>query len=480
MATYLTPGVYTEEIPTIPGSVAPVSTAVPAFVGYTEKGFPAGWPPTTGVLPPVVKRITSMMEYVDLFGGAYSEYFAITYTSTTGKIEVGLPTYTPSSGPAVEIPLAPYLLYHSVKLYFQNGGGPCYIVSVGGYSEPSTGLPNPAVRTPKQTEVSAGIAALEGYDEPTLLCIPDSIRVGGPGYLIVAKEMLMHCVNMRDRFTIMDPIADSVSLSLLNVFRSAASPTNKDALQYGAAYLPRLKAVGEYLVNLNSPVTTLPANTTAPLSSVLSSNKARFDAMVAAIHSQYPVVVPASGAVAGIYCSVDRDRGVWKAPANVSISGIIDPTILINDQEQEIMNVDANGKAVNAIRNFAGRGTLVWGARTLACNDLEWRYVPVRRFFIFAEESIQKALTPIVFEPNTAATWARVKGLIGGFLTNLWRQGALAGNKPEDAFFVNVGLGTTMSAQDILDGHLIVEVGIAAVRPAEFVIMRFQHKIQEA
>jgi len=123
---------------------------------------------------------------------------------------------------------------------------------------------------------------------------------------------------------------------------------------------------------------------------------------------------------------------------------------------------------------------LVWGSRTLAGNDNEWRYVPVRRFFIFVEESVKKATEFVVFEPNDAKTWLRVKTMIENFLNQLWKQGALQGAKPADAFFVNVGLGITMTAQDILEGRMNVEIGMAAVRPAEFIILKFSHKLQQS
>ncbi len=144
------------------------------------------------------------------------------------------------------------------------------------------------------------------------------------------------------------------------------------------------------------------------------------------------------------------------------------------------MNKPSNGKAVNAIRSFTGRGILVWGARTLAGNDNEWRYVPVRRLFIYVEESIKKATEFVVFEPNDGNTWLRVKTMIQNFLLNLWKDGALAGAVPDDAFFVKVGLGETMTSQDILEGKLIIEIGMAAVRPAEFIILKFSHKLQES
>ena len=193
------------------------------------------------------------------------------------------------------------------------------------------------------------------------------------------------------------------------------------------------------------------------------------------------MILPPSGGVAGIYASVDSNRGVWKSPANASLASVLGPYFLISAQEQESLNVDANaGKSINAIRAFTGKGTLVWGTRTLAGNDNEWRYVPVRRFFNYAEESIKKATEPFVFEPNDINTWVRVKAMIENFLTLEWRRGALAGAKATDAFYVKIGLGETMTALDILEGRMIVEIGLAVVRPAEFIILRFSHKMQES
>ncbi len=190
--------------------------------------------------------------------------------------------------------------------------------------------------------------------------------------------------------------------------------------------------------------------------------------------------LPPSGTIAGIYAAVDSNRGVWKAPANVSINYVVGPAVKLDNSDQDDMNVSTSGKSVNAIRAFTGKGTLVWGSRTLAGNDNEWRYVPVRRFFVMVEESVKKATEPFVFEPNDANTWVKVKAMIENFLTLQWRAGALQGAKPEEAFFVNVGLGETMTAQDILEGRMIVEIGMAAVRPAEFIILRFSHMMQTA
>ena len=148
---------------------------------------------------------------------------------------------------------------------------------------------------------------------------------------------------------------------------------------------------------------------------------------------------------------------------------------------QDDLNVDTvAGKSINAIRAFTGKGTLVWGARTLAGNDNEWRYVSVRRFFNMVEESVKKATGQFVFEPNDANTWVKVRAMIENFLILQWRAGALAGAKPDDAFYVRVGLGQTMTADDILNGFMNVEIGLAVVRPAEFIILKFSHKLQQS
>ncbi len=192
-------------------------------------------------------------------------------------------------------------------------------------------------------------------------------------------------------------------------------------------------------------------------------------------------LIPPSGAIAGVYAAVDRDRGVWKAPANVSLNAVISPAVKVSQEQQAAYNVDVNaGKSVNIIRAFPGKGTLVWGARTLAGNDNEWRYINVRRLFNFVEESVKKATEQFVFEPNDANTWVKLQAMVENFLTTLWRQGALQGVKPEHAFYVAVGLGKTMTPLDILEGRLIVEIGMAAVRPAEFIILRFSHKMVES
>ncbi len=229
----------------------------------------------------------------------------------------------------------------------------------------------------------------------------------------------------------------------------------------------------------------------AEFTTAATSYEDTFDAGLAEIAGSYKAILgevanalndcPPSGAVAGVMAYVDETRGVWKAPANVSLNSVIGPMVLINNEEQEDLNVDVNaGKSVNAIRAFTGKGTLIWGARTLAGNDNEWRYVSVRRFYNMVEESVKKSTYWAVFEPNNANTWIRVKAMIENYLKDKWRDGALMGAVPEDAFFVKIGLGQTMTAQDVLEGRMNVEIGMSVVRPAEFIILKFSHFMKEA
>jgi phage tail sheath protein FI len=190
-------------------------------------------------------------------------------------------------------------------------------------------------------------------------------------------------------------------------------------------------------------------------------------------------LLPPGGAMAGIYTLVDTSRGVWKAPANVSLSGVNSPSINISHDQQEDINVDVmTGKSINAIRPFPGVGTLVWGARTLDGNSQDWRYINVRRTMIMIEQSLKLACRAYVFEPNDSSTWITIKSMMENFLYNLWKQGALAGSVPEQAYSVKIGPDITMTAADILNGYLTVVISLAIVRPAEFILLSFQQQQQ--
>lgn len=186
------------------------------------------------------------------------------------------------------------------------------------------------------------------------------------------------------------------------------------------------------------------------------------------------IAIPPSGAMMGIYARSDNTRGVHKAPANEVVRSCVGLDCQFNKGEQDILNP----KGVNLIRSFPGQGIRVWGARTATSNP-SWKYINVRRLFIFIEESIKANTSWAVFEPNDTALWVRVQRTISVFLTNLWRNGSLMGSSPEEAFFVNIGRDT-MSQDDIDNGRLICVIGAAPVKPAEFVIFRITQKTNEA
>lgn len=185
------------------------------------------------------------------------------------------------------------------------------------------------------------------------------------------------------------------------------------------------------------------------------------------------VNIPPSIVMAALYCVSDRTRGVWKAPANIALPANYQACYSITDDIQSQYN---SGKAINMIRKLDDRGLLVWGARTLEDSD-DWRYISVRRLFNSAERDIKAAMGAMVFEPNNQPTWETVRTAITNYLHNLWRQGALAGATEQEAYFVRIGKGITMSDDDIAEGKMIADVGMAAVRPAEFIILQFTQNI---
>jgi phage tail sheath protein FI len=488
MNIYRTPGVYIEEVQTIPPAVAAVATAVPAFLGYTADATHAE----------EAIRITSLLEFEQFFGGSPVTRIDldITKRTTEGGALLGVDVALAGSNPAEPVPVE--LLHYAVKHYFANGGGPCWIYSLGAHGSNTTG------------DYTDGIAALEAIDEPTLLVFPGATRLTNPGdHESVVQAALESCLRTQDRFTIAD-VRDAMpggaydtitEIDAASGFRSSISPTDPKALQYGAAYWPYLQTripwftndanvfitsyVEEQLMNNGTtttpvtPLTTAVGGAAVAVSDTLvrDDETAVYNAARGFAAAQY-IVLPPSAAVAGAYATTDRNRGVWKAPANVGLAMVSGPMIAATNDINDALNVDpTSGKSVNVIRSFTGRGIKIWGARTLAGNDNEFRYVPVRRLTIMIEESIEKAIASFVFESNDANTWVKVRTMIENFLLVQWRAGALQGEKPKHAFDVQVGLGQTMTADDILNGYLRVRVAIAPVRPAEFIVLTFEQKL---
>jgi len=465
---YNTPGVYVEEPQSLPPSIAGVAIAVPAFIGYTQIAKES----VDGDLILKPKRITSFVDYQTYFGSADPE------TKITVTIAAGTDGVLRATAALNDTDRSPHLMYYALQLYFANGGGPCYIVSVATY------------KALAESDLEKGLTAIGKEDEPTLIVFPEAQNLAIADYATLHTAALKQCAALQDRFVIMDLHGDTVSLSTPNVpagktildavanFRSHNIGT--DDLKYGAVYAPNIETTLDFVYTESATNVTISGGAATPMDGLTQTDNRSYQMAKAAI-SDLSCKMPPAGAMAGIYAAVDNSRGIWKSPANVGVATAVQPTIPITNSDQDSMNVDPTaGKSVNAIRAFTGLGTLVWGARTLAGNDNEWRYVPVRRLFITIEENTRKASAFAVFEPNDATTWLKVRGMIESYLFSLWERGALAGATPDAAYYVHVGLGTTMTAQDVLEGRLIVEIGVAAVRPAEFIVLRFMHKLQQA
>ena len=389
---YNAPGVYVEEVSLNPANVEEVKSAVPAFIGYTEKATAR----IKNDLLFIPKKIASLLDYERYFGGAPSAQS--------------------------------FVLYPSLQLYFDNGGEACYIVSIGDYSS-----------TLEKLKFVRGLDAIGREDEPTLLLFPDAVNLPSTGLYEVQKVALQQAEKLKDRFCILDLKLASTAAEHAIVVQEFRDQTGINSLKFGAVYSP-------HLISATVPKLTLPP----------------------------------SAAVAGQYCRVDNARGVWKAPANVSLNNVSNVAYQITAAEQEGLNIDpVAGKSINVIKRFSGKGILIWGARTLAGNDNEWKYVPVRRFFNMVQESITKSMQVYLFEPNDPNTWTKVKTTIDNYLSLKWRDGAILGSKPSQAFYVRCGLNETMTAADIANKNMIVEIGIAPVKPAEFIIIRLNLKMQQ-
>ncbi|WP_250318090.1 phage tail sheath C-terminal domain-containing protein [Pedobacter sp. B4-66] len=472
MQDYKTPGVYIEEIPHLPPSIASVETAIPAFIGYTEK---AQWKEKDD-LKNKPWRIESLLQYEQYFGYPDPEKDSLTvvFDTTGGKNEV--------NGKVDETKRSKFLMHYSLQLYFANGGGACWITSVGNYVD-GGGLIS-------LQDLSGGLKEVAKINEVTLLVFPDSINLPTlTDYRDIHAEAIQQCVDLQDRFTVLDVYHDVANLEVwdldVEALRTNLSGTT-DVLKYAAVYFPKIytgvdysyKVSGDQSKDNDDLVKIEGIAGVQKLSDLKATKNAQYFQARSAV-AGIQMLLPVSVAMVGVYAQVDNARGVWKAPANVNIINAIRPQYLITDKEQESLNVDAQaGKSINVIRSFAGRGpAIVWGARTLAGNDNEWRYVSVRRFFSMVEESVKNATEQFVFEPNDRNTWVRVKSMIENYLTQQWKAGALMGASTKEAFFVHIGLGETMTELDIWEGRMIVEIGMAAVRPAEFIILRFMHKM---
>ncbi|QRR00615.1 phage tail sheath family protein [Dyadobacter sandarakinus] len=569
------PGVFTVEVPTIPPSIGVVPSAVPCFIGYTEFASKNG---EDVLLKPV--RIRNLREYENYFGTAPAQAISVDLLEIVDDLQTATSIRTDVRvQPADDFK---FKMYYAMKLYYANGGGPGYIISVGNYEDDTVAA----------ADLQKGVDAARLAKDVTILSFPDAGKNlnDDDHYGTLIPYTLKHCMKMVNRIVVVD--VDDKNTDISYIGDNFRTKIPKDiSLKYGGAYYPFLQTTIDYRFDpagvtiashhaftsalllkqqaitqlsvqakgyseakdvaaastaadlgalrkevedalrkkalpvpaevtaaLKKPGATLdtakadikkafddfdtakntrtgefeaaqkeiddqlPAGRLLPAGSKMgdleSSNNLMFNKIREAINA-VPVILPPSPAIAGLMVQTDATQGVWKAPANVGLAAVIAPTVEIDDDFHADLNVDAgSGKSVNAIRTYEGKGILVFGARTLTGNDLEWRYISVRRTFNFIEDSVARAMQDFVFAPNTRDSWIKVKAMISNFLIEIWKSGGLFGNTMNEAFQVNVGLPETMTDVDILEGRMIVEIKLRVARPAEFIILRYEHKFQ--
>lgn len=388
--------------------------------------------------------VVGVQTAVPLFVG-YTEFAGLNGRSAYGRpVAITSPAdYSAVFGGAA--PGGGFNLSTQIQLFYDNGGSNALVVSAGSYWAGQAPIAAPAdtgdwkPATIDAGALTAALAAADNQAGPTMIVIPEACLLDQAGYSAVACAMLKQAGRLKDRVAILDlpgclTATDVRALEACQANMWVATSPQDFYISYGASYGPAL---------------VLPDGS----------------------------VTPPSGALAGIWSANDEEQGVWHAPADVSLAGVDRPLVDLNDDQQGGFNVPVNGKAVNILRAFADRGTVVWGARTLDGNSDDYRYIQVRRTLVYIETSAAAALEQFVFAPNTAPTWASVTAMIASFLDGLWQQGALAGSKPGDAFDVRCGLGSTMTADDVLSGILRVNVVLALTHPAEFTTLTFQQQL---
>lgn len=564
MGEYKTPGVYIKEKNAFGNSIVEAETAIPAFIGFTEKALNGD-----DDLTNVPWKISSMNEFIQYFGGAPKLKIPVKIEVKSkegeGKKEEqqeGKEEEQQENEYTLSVSVTnSYTLYWQMQMFFANGGGTCYVVSVGTYEEKKGAIDDKLVEK--------ALAVLEKEREVTMIVVPEAVF--GEQCSNIQQLMMQHCGEMANRFAILDVPQEDKSLQLDKRMENFQN-TVTNYFSYGAAYFPwlnttvlsdkdldgntlewdesvktykdkigdeafnkvietfcnpkeslTLKKNGDVLEEITKYGHTFTYGAVDPGEIKKDENGCAIgtitnlkteadtqtfdvewnnipikeipnkDALHLALYNSSPLykqaikgilkqlnLLPPSAAMAGIYTMVDHTRGVWKAPANVSLNYVDSPAEDLDDDEQANLNAPMTGKAINVIRMFRGEGVKVWGARTLDGNSLDWRYINVRRTLLFLEESVKNAARAYVFEPNDAGTWINMKSMIENFLRSVWKRGGLAGATPEDAYEVHVGLGDTMTADDILEGIMRITVLVAVTHPAEFIEITFQQQMQKS
>lgn len=523
MAEWKTPGVYVSEINPFPTSIAGVATNVPIFIGYTEKAVdPAS--KMQAYLQAV--SLSSMADYSAWFGGRYAPKYAVQAgTATDFDFEAMKADNSVGYFKLMPAQTVRFNLFAALALFYANGGGDCFVVSASNYQGQRTDLPGHPASAVEKFRLLDGLAVAQDCVGPTMLVVPDACLLPGRDYGDIALAQVKQAGVLQDRVAILD-LPDAMDEATWNKAGLAAHRNdfyNRIApaapwFSYGTAYAPALQTSVLSIGDVDFTELQADAASSALLKDLLLAQsaamysgvrKARIDAKIAEAFAATPApqvqalnqelikalpllaqietillgklnFAPPSGVMAGVWAQNDTNRGVWNAPANIACASVTAPVVLLSEDDQAAYNVPLNGEAINILRSFVDRGTVVWGARTLDGNSNDYRYIQVRRTIVYIEQSIKTALQPFVFAANEGQTWVAVTAMVSGFLQNLWAQGGLMGDKASDAYTVQCGLGSTMTAQDILNGYMIVQVTLQMVHPAEFIELTFKQQMQGA
>lgn len=455
------PGVTVTEVNKLSLSVSAGPTAIPVFIGkFRLKGASDLIQTPTIETDAICYRVENWLDFTSRFGESAETLViypppVVKAARATKKSKKATPAAKGAARDAatVVVEYTPNLGSSCVQHYFDNGGGPCYILPYHTYTSDAA---------------AAWPSIIPRYPDISLLCLCEDETNDEKVAMYSALNPLLN--SNQGYFLLADMPTDAFT---------PGTPLGQTAQYWPALetrYSPRPSDDYIYVsIDSADPV---------PFSS-LSEFDERYQTVKEALDAEglFPPAkyLPASPAMAGIYAKTDRERGVWKAPANVNISQVKALYYPGGDGNYPLVSSKPAtlDKTSNEIINDRNRGIVVWGARTMEDSDL-WRYIPVRRLFNSAERDIKETMRSAVFQPNTQATWESVRGSIANYLDQLWRKGGLMGESADQAYFVQVGKDITMTEEDILQGKMIVKVGMAAVRPAEYIILQFTQDVGSA
>lgn len=442
---------YREEKSRIASHMEPAIASLPLFIGYTEKAVTAD-----GVTLSAGARhtITSFAEFEQCFGRAPSD--------TTLCVMLDHDNQIVSAACHCH-----FYLHSCIKQYFDNGGGTCEILSISNYAQSLHAV-----------TFMMAIKQLPAEATFTLVAIPDAVTL--PELPQLQQQLLQYCQQQDNCMAILDlPYCDNKSLAAtVNAFRHEVGHT---ALHNGSAFLPWVEVdmpSARYYKHLEIKYTPGVATAWREFQKATRIQSGLFRQYLNYLPNLVMRrMIPPSGTIAGLLYANDQERGIWKLP-NTPVNHVHSLSATINDAQQSGLNIDAaEGKSINTLRHFPARGILLWGGRTLAGNDAEWRYISCKRTYNFLRASIRRYLNSQSFAHNDEMTWSQIREACNTFLLKQWEAGVLQGKKSKHAFYVRIGINETMNSQDISEGRLIILAGFALSRPAEFSTLIIKHKL---